>query len=53
MYLSGAAVVAFNEGISIHPEIVIPSLFTEREVDYIKPVIDATASAVFTEAGEN
>ncbi len=51
--MSEAAVIASTEGISIHPEIVIPSLFTEREVDFIKPVIDAAASAVFTEAGKN
>lgn len=47
----GAAIVAFAEGITVYPEILLPSLFTEREIDLIKPVIESAAHDVFSEAG--
>lgn len=47
----GAAIVAFAEGITVYPEILLPSIFTEREIDLIKPVIEAAAQDVFAEAG--
>jgi pyruvate,orthophosphate dikinase len=49
----GAAIVAFAEGVTVHPEIILPSVFTEREIQYIKPIIESTASSVFSEAGFN
>ena len=35
----------------MYPELVIPAMFTEREVDAIKPSIENAAKAVFSECG--
>jgi hypothetical protein len=43
----GAAIVAFAEGVTVHPEIILPSVFTEREIQYIKPIIESTAFSLF------
>ena len=40
------------EGINVYPEILIPQLFTEREIDFIRPVITLTADKVFHDTGK-
>ena len=43
----------FSEGINVYPEILIPQIFTEREIDYIRPVIVLAAEKVFHDTGND
>ena len=47
----GAAIHARNENIQVKPQIVIPQVFTDHEVDIITPVITAAANSVFSQMG--
>jgi pyruvate,orthophosphate dikinase len=51
MIYSAAATVAFAEGVNVYPEILIPQVFSEREIDNIRIIIMQTAKEVFDSAG--
>jgi pyruvate,orthophosphate dikinase len=48
-----AALECKKSGVSVHPEIEVPLVGSKKEVDIVKSVIDATASALFAEVGES
>ena len=47
-----AAIECKKMGVSVHPEIEVPLVGSKKEVDIVKSVIDATASALFAETGD-
>lgn len=46
-----AAIEVVEEGKRIHPEIMIPLVFTKRELDHQKAIVRETATAVYRERG--
>jgi pyruvate,orthophosphate dikinase len=48
-----AAIECKKMGVSVHPEIEVPLVGSKKEVDIVKSVIDATASALFAETGDS
>jgi len=48
-----AAIECKKMGVNVHPEIEVPLVGSKKEVDIVKTVIDATATALFAETGES
>ena len=48
-----AAIEVKKAGVRVFPEIEVPLVGSKKEVDIVKSVIDATASALFAETGDS
>ena len=48
-----AAIECKKAGVRVFPEIEVPLVGSKKEVDIVKSVIDATASALFAETGDS
>ena len=47
---AGAAVQAFMEGIMVQPQLLLPMLFTDHEVDLLTPILSAATNSVLAAA---
>ena len=48
-----AALECKKSGVNVYPEIEVPLVGSKKEVDIVKAVIDATATALFAETGDS